>query len=746
MANESCSKDETLQVTTLIDLKKRREKLLEVKKMILRRQSAADENTKEFPKNLPNTSLVNSENQEELPKETEALAYCDTTTFSASCLENLLEINDHDNVSGLTVTSTNNLVSNVSKEDVCTEINNELSELGFDFSSDDSVADPNYFPLSEITNVAPIASTSTDSNYDLFPEAILEREVAIESRVRKRKADVMSTKRLRNKTLRMLGQEYVGFRKTGDEKFSQDSIKPARQLGQPCNSSKCLRSKVFHCDKFTETVRLNIFNEFWKLAWIAKKMFVSSLVDRKTTKRKTTNRVDTRRSATKVYYLKLNDQKMRVCLKTFLGTLGIKEWTVRYWLGEKSNKESSKGQRDVALPQLKELVQIFLRAMPKMPSHYCRKESTKLYLEPIIQSKRELYRIYVKEATKTGQKVASRKLFEDVLKDENIALFQPKKDACDLCCSYKAGNITEEIYQQHVSRKDLARQEKTLDKEAAKKGMLHVVTADLQAVKLCPFLKASALYFKTKLMVHNFTVYNLGTNDVKCYWFDETASDLKAPTYASFFVDYLKKLIEESPKNVVIFTNGCTSQNRNVVVSNALLQLAMEKKVVIKQKFLEKGHTQMEVDSVHSVIERKLKHREIFLPSQYSSVTKEARLNPSPYEVVTADHTFFKDYSIKSNLIYDTIRPGRGTGAKCVVDIRVLKYNPNGTIEYKLNYNDEFQPLPQRPKKVGPVIPPQLFTEKLPITKSKYEHLQQLKSVIPIDCHEFYDNLPYKSN
>lgn len=55
--------------------------------------------------------------------------------------------------------------------------------------------------------------------------------------------------------------------------------------------------------------------------WIAKKMFVSSLVDRKTTKRKTTNKADTRRKATKVYYLKLNEEKIRVCLKSFLGTL-----------------------------------------------------------------------------------------------------------------------------------------------------------------------------------------------------------------------------------------------------------------------------------------------------------------------------------------------------------------------------------------------------------------------------------------
>lgn len=171
----------------------------------------------------------------------------------------------------------------------------------------------------------------------------------------------------------------------------------------------------------------------------------------------------------------------------------------------------------------------------------------------------------------------------------------------------------------------------------------------------------------------------------------------------------------------------------------------MKKNIVITQKFLEKGHTQVEVDTVHSIIKKKLKNHKIFLPSQYSPITKEARLNPSPYKVATIDHTFFKDYSIKNNLIYDTIRPERGIGVKCVVDIRVLKYNPNGTIEYKLNYHDKFQLLPQRPKRIEPFISPQLFANGLPISKSKYKHLQHLKSVIPLNCHEFYDNLPYRN-
>lgn len=480
-------------------------------------------------------------------------------------------------------------------------------------------------------------------------------------------------------------------------------------------------------------------------------MYVLSMVDIKCTKKKTTAS-NSRRSTTKEYYLKHDNIKERVCLKTFLHTLGIKEWTVRYWLGERpqtrsENKSSRNDNHNIlnVSPPLKQLIKDFLSALPKLPSHYCRKSSMKLYLEPIIQSKRELYRLYEKDAKDKSHRVGSRKLFEDVLSEENISIFQPKKDECDLCCAHKVGNISEEDYQMHISRKNLARNEKSQDKERAKKGEIHVFTADLQAVKLCPHLKASALYFKTKLAVHNFTVYNLGNDDVVCYWFDETAADLKASTYATFYVNYLKRILNENPKDVVIYSDGCTSQNRNVVVSNAILRLAMDKNVVITQKFLEKGHTQMEVDSVHSVIERKLKNRELFLPSTFAALSKEARLKPRPYDVVIADHTFFIDYNIKENLIYDSIRPGRGAGENRVVDIRLLKYKPDGTIEYKLNFEDELQPLPRRPKKIALAVERILYSAPLPISESKYNHLQELKQVIPRDCHEFYDNLPFKN-
>lgn len=611
-----------------------------------------------------------------------------------------------------------------------------------EFSSDDLVADPSFVALSDITNLEPLSSENTE----WFPER--EIEDTEKKTGRKRKGNRNNWKRIKNKRQRMMGEQYIGFKKDGT-KFVQSDPKPARIMGPICMSKRCFSGKAMYCPKLTEEERSEIFKNYWKMSWQEKKMYVSSMVDKTPTTRKTRGS-NSRRIDTKVYYLKINDKKERVCLKTFLETLGIKEWTIRYWLGERTNKNNTSDPSvAVAIETKKESARKYLMALPKLPSHYCRQSTSKLYLEPIIQTKSQLYRIYTDYSVSQNEPVASRKIFEAVLFEENIGLFQPKKDACDQCCAHKAGNVSDEQYAKHIELKNLARGQKTLDKEAAQKGMIHALTADLQAVKLCPSLNASALYFKTKLAVHNFTIYNLGTNGVTCYWFDETACDLKATTYASFLVDYLTKLLENDPKDVVLFTDGCTAQNRNNIVSNALLRLAMAKNIVITQKYLEKGHTQMEVDSVHSVIERKLKNREIFLPSQYATITKEARKVPSPYQVITPDHTFFKNFAHKDHLIYESIRPGRGAGDRVVVDIRALRYNPCGTIDYKLHFADDFVPLPRRPKKI---ISSGSFTESVgslnesrqPITKTKYDHLQELKSVIPKDCHSFYDNLPYK--
>lgn len=285
----------------------------------------------------------------------------------------------------------------------------------------------------------------------------------------------------------------------------------------------------------------------------------------------------------------------------------------------------------------RESVREFFAVLPKMPSHYCRSSTGREYLEPIWQSKVQLFREFQDWCIKSDKPTVKRTTFEHEMTGLNVALFLPRKDQCDTCIGYEEGNVLEVEYNFHIQKKNDARDAKIYDKEHGK----HVYTVDMEAVLLCPVLKASALYYKTKLCVHNFTIYNLKTHDVDLYVWDETQADLTANVFASCMYTFITtKVPFEAGDEIIIYSDGCNYQNRNVILSNMYVHLAQKFGITIIQKILEKGHTQMEGDSVHSSIETRKKNQPIFLPSNYIHIMETARLENS-YTVHYLDHTFF---------------------------------------------------------------------------------------------------------
>lgn len=144
-----------------------------------------------------------------------------------------------------------------------------------------------------------------------------------------------------------------------------------------------------------------------------------------------------------------------------------------------------------------------------------------------------------------------------------------------------------------------------------------------------------------KLTAHNYTVYNLATHDAMTYWFDETQASLSATTFLSCLCDYVNELLNKSLKTVVIYSDRCCYQNRNYFLSNAFLHLSISKKVTTIQKYLEIGHTQMECDSVHSIIERKYKNVNVYLPNQFVIHALTARKLSMPYRAKLLSYDFF---------------------------------------------------------------------------------------------------------
>nr|CAI5831718.1 unnamed protein product [Callosobruchus analis]CAI5841246.1 unnamed protein product [Callosobruchus analis] len=155
----------------------------------------------------------------------------------------------------------------------------------------------------------------------------------------------------------------------------------------------------------------------------------------------------------------------------------------------------------------------------------------------------------------------------------------------------------------------------------------------------------------------------------------------------------------------------------------------------------------MEVDSVHSCIERVVRNIKINLPADYVEICKRARQIPFPYKVKYLTHEFFKNFGTIQ--YYSSIRPGRTVGDPVVMDIKALKYE-DGSIKYKLRHtDDQWTDLPRRITKpiaydIAITTLPRLHEGRLKIKKDKYQHLMILTQGLEKEYHDFYVNLSHE--
>ncbi|KAF4526963.1 hypothetical protein B566_EDAN014341 [Ephemera danica] len=303
--------------------------------------------------------------------------------------------------------------------------------------------------------------------------------------------------------------------------------------------------------------------------------------------------------------------------------------------------------------------------------------------------------------------------FFGVFKSMNLAVHQLRKDACDVCTSIrldlKHKDLTsekkaevEKKLEEHIKSYKEALEEKKRDKKSGPK--IAVWVCDLQKVFSLPHLTTNIQYYLMKLQVRNWTSYNLKSSDATCRVWDETNGSVDASDFASLWRDFIDEQMEREPdlEELITWSDGCCSQNRNAVLANVLLLLAMKHKIIITQKFLVHGHTFNEGDVCHSCIERVFQKTLIYSLEDCAAAMRKARIHSKatagavehPFEVRIMNYTDFKNY--KKLNAYPSIRPGVGVGSTTVNQIRALQYHPNGNVKYKLKFNEAWQDLPHK--------------------------------------------------
>ena len=574
---------------------------------------------------------------------------------------------------------------------------------------------------------------------------------------RRKQRNPSAWKRHRTKQLRNSGKAYTN---------NKGNAIPAKT---PKNiTCKC---KYSCSDKITENKMSEIFQSYWDLSYDRQRDFIRCNAIMSEKRRKTKDpEEESRRKHTIHYYLPVDECKVEVCKKTFLGTLDIGEKTVSYTLKKKKNPFTSTDKRGKHVPRNtisedeKNFIRKHIRSFPKTESHYCRKSTQREYLDSTL-SIRKMYTLYIEKCKKDHREAQKFWLYDKIFATEfNLGFHKPKKDKCAFCDAFANMSDFEKQenshkFEKHQQRKQEARMKKQEDKQRSMENeRIKTLNFDLQKVLVTPKAQVNDLYYSRKLATYNFTIFDITTKETVCNMWWETIAKRGSCEIASCLLDYNKNI--GSIDELVYYSDSCTGQQRNLPFSGMCLYSVVNHPIKkITHNYFERGHSQMEGDSVHATIERSTRHSDMFSPSDWMVGVRNAKVNPPRYvvrELENKDVLDFKEFT--DNCVSNRNRAEDGTKVKWN-DIHSFQYRKEEPtkifFKYEISqpeYNSiDIQSGRNRGAKLKSIKNyhlKQLYSSLVPISDAKYKDLMTLckKNVIPHIHHRFYSDLPHKGS
>lgn len=169
----------------------------------------------------------------------------------------------------------------------------------------------------------------------------------------------------------------------------------------------------------------------------------------------------------------------------------------------------------------------------------------------------------------------------------------------------------------------------------------------------------------------------------------------------------------------------------------------------ITHKFLIRGHTQNEADSVHSVIEKNIRRAKksgpIYTPDQYVALIRNAKKTGNKFTVNEMNFNTFYDLKLLSNDI--NLNTGKNIDGETIriSDIKVVKFTKDAdTYFYKTTYKTEewnkakIKINRSGKKNIADINLSAAYSSKLPIANNKKQDIRQLitANIVP----KYYGN------
>lgn len=413
-----------------------------------------------------------------------------------------------------------------------------------------------------------------------------------------------------------------------------------------------------------------------------------------------------------------------------------------------------RGKQTASLPEARlSEVREHLDSFPRFQSHYARAKCDRSFLPNTLTLKIMFEEYKIKYPTKP----VSRFIYEREFHAMGLKIKPLKIDTCQRCdrldMAIKYAKTEEEkreleVEQElHHRKAEKAKTQKQLDTESASKE--HVVLAfDLQQCLPTPHLQSSVVFYKRQLWTYNLTIHDCATGKSEhCMWHEGEAE--RGPNeIGSAMYQYVMKL-PEHVQEVTMYSDTCGGQNKNSIM-NAVLQTLLSHKPTVKkinQKFLVPGHTHLDCDTDHSVIERK-KKGDIHVPRDWLNLVRSASSKFSVQHMSQEIQLDFK--SLLKGRDSPLVKRKKNVDGdqfvwKNVCWIQHRQSLPIGTVAYKdtLDQDVPFTLLNmKRYKKTTINLSPQLtYDGPQKISQKKKDDLISLLHLIDPDCRRFYKKL-----
>lgn len=171
-----------------------------------------------------------------------------------------------------------------------------------------------------------------------------------------------------------------------------------------------------------------------------------------------------------------------------------------------------------------------------------------------------MYSLYLQDCVENSIEKASFSMYTKIFKSMHLSFHRPKKDQCSLCNSYLQGsdeikaNLNDR-YKKHIQEKEKVRYLKNNAKVEAKNHNTSVVCAsfDLQQVIHVPISNDNKIFYKRRLAVFNFTIYDIGSRDCYCFTWNEGNGKRGSCEIATALCKFLFKYDEDGIKEGIPF-------------------------------------------------------------------------------------------------------------------------------------------------------------------------------------------------